>query len=440
MSTADARKIAKSSVVLLAENLVRLCAVVAVSFWIARQLGPGEFGILNFASAFMAILLSCSTLGLDTPLILRLTRTESPGAAMGTALFLRIVASVLALALALVIALVLKHGEPVALQVTSIVSLSIVAYSLNTFDFWFKANTTSVAPALARTAATLISVAAKVAVLVMGLGVIALAWTVTLEAAVSGIGLLIAYKWLTWNSAKDRLTVDQTQIRPVLKEGLPYLFSGVAVLMYMKVDVVMLGYLSTNQETGIYSLAQKLSEVLYMVPVVLIDSAYPTLARKFLDSDGNDRAHGQMLFDLAVGGALIAIVVSLVLVGPVIRLLFGSVYLPSIQIFQLHAWSCVAIAMNSARHRWLATTGLQRHAPTVTVVGLVLNLLMNFVLIPAMGAMGAAIATVVSYFVSGYATSYLIPSLRYIGDMQSKAMWPWYRLYKTFAIWRLKNS
>ena len=112
-----------------------------------------------------------------------------------------------------------------------------------------------------------------------------------------------------------------------------------------------------------------------------------------------------------------------------ISVVFGTEYLPSVHIFYFHAWSCVAIAMNAARLRWLATIGMQRYAPVVTVIGLVINVAMNLVLIPTMGAKGAAIATVVSYFISGYFSSFLIPALRGIGYMQSRALWPWVRLY-----------
>jgi O-antigen/teichoic acid export membrane protein len=196
--------------------------------------------------------------------------------------------------------------------------------------------------------------------------------------------------------------------------------------------------LSTNAETGIYSLAQKLSEVLYVVPVVLIDSAYPALARRFLDSEQMDSKHGQMLFDLAVGGSLVATLVALALAAPVINVVFGEHYAPSVQIFYLHAWSCVAIAMNTARHRWLAAVALQRYAPIVTGIGLIVNIAMNLALIPSMGALGAAIATVVSYFLSGYLTSIWLAPLREIGWMQTRALWPWSRLYTGLQVWRAR--
>lgn len=427
--TVGARQVATSSVLLLVENLVRLTAVAIVSFWIARHLGPSQFGILNFASALMAIFLSLTTMGLDTPVILRLTQSQKPGEVVGTVLVLRALASLLIFIIAIGVVFGLKHNEPSALYVALVVSLCILAYTPSVFDYWFKSRTSALLPATARTTGTLLAVAAKVACIVLGLGVLALAWTVVLEAVLTSIGLILVYFYATRGLRAERLSVDRQLAVTLVRESWPYMISAVTVVAYMKIDVVMLGYLSSNSETGIYSLAQKLSEVLYMIPVILVDSAYPSLAKRFLDSDKINGQHGQMLFDLAVGGSLIATLMALLLAGPLINNVFGSGYGRSVGIFYLHAWSCVAIAMNTARHRWLATTGLQRYAPIVTIIGLVINVAMNLVLIPSIGAMGAAIATVASYFISGYLSSFFLPSLREIGRMQTRALWPWFRLY-----------
>jgi O-antigen/teichoic acid export membrane protein len=163
-----------------------------------------------------------------------------------------------------------------------------------------------------------------------------------LESVLASVGLFIAYRYFT-RSKKQGFSVDLQRIPLLLAESVPYFWSGVAILLYMKIDVVMLGYLSTSAETGIYSLAQKLSEVLYMVPVVLIDSAYPSLAKKFFDADKKTVLHGQILFDLAVGGSLLAALTAVAVAGIMINIIFGEAYNPSIKIFYFHAWSCVQL-------------------------------------------------------------------------------------------------
>lgn len=429
--TAGPRQIAASSAWLLAENVVRVGAIAAISFVIARQLGPGRFGILNFASAFAAILSSIALMGMDAPVMWRLTRDSRTGAILGSALAIRALSGGVAFIIAVVLAWLLKRGDSLSLQATLITSTSLLLGAPAVLDFWFKARTRAIAPALARIVATLLAVAVKFACVMLGLGVIALAWTVPLEMALTSLGLALVY-FLAVRRRPERLGVQRDLMRSLSRESLPYLYSAIAILLYMKVDVVMLSALAGDAETGIYSLAQKLSEVLYVVPTVLIESAYPALARRSIGAVTAEADGAQSLFDLALGGALIATIVAMLVAGPLIVGLFGESYRPSVRIFHVHAWSSLAIALNSARHRWLINVGLQRLAPHVAIVGVLVNVAMNFVLIPRLGGMGAAVATVGSYFVSGYLTSFLHRPLRDIAIMQTRSFWPWRRLIRSW--------
>jgi polysaccharide transporter, PST family len=432
-----ARQVAVSSAVLLAENLIRLIPVAAVSFWIARQLGPNQFGILNFATAFTVIMIAIASMGMDTPVLLRLTTTTTQrGAIIANAFLLRLLAGVLVFLCACVALFAMRGHDRLALYTGLIIALSIIVYSPIVFDYWFRAVTVAGPPALVRISSTMGAVLAKAVCVVLGLGVIAFAWTVVLDYFLTGVGLSLAYVLVSRKFSDSKASLSWPLMRSLLVESRPYLVSATAVVVYMKIDVVMLAYMSGNTETGIYSLAQKMSEIIYVVPMILIDSAFPALVRRHILSDGTDDSHGQMMFDLAVGGALVAVLLSVLLVKPAIHLLFGAAYEPSIAIYRVHAWSCVAIALNQARLRWLAAVGLQRYVPTLTVVGVVANVALNLVLIPSMGGLGAAIATVVSYLLSGYGTSLCFRELRDIGRMQTKSLWPWRRLYICLRVWR----
>jgi O-antigen/teichoic acid export membrane protein len=117
-------------------------------------------------------------------------------------------------------------------------------------------------------------------------------------------------------------------------------------------------------------------------------------------------------------------------VQPVVIHLFGASYAPSVDIFYIHAWSSLAVALTYARYRWLAVLELNTMAPVVTGIGLLTSSALNFVLIPQYGAAGAAVATLLSYTLSGYVLSWIFPSLRGIALLQTRAFWPWARLYR----------
>jgi len=426
------RSIVGSSI-LVAENVLRLGLVAGVSMWIAHQLGPADFGLLNYASAMVGVFWAAALLGLDTPLTARLALSRQPGLALGSAVALRVATGTLGGAVALVAALLLRGDERDAVLLTAIVALAVPLSAPFVVDAWFKAHNDAMPPALARLVATLLSCAAKVGCLLLGGGLVALAWTVVLESLLVAVALLVAYRVRAPRIAATLLVVQRKEMVKLLFESWPFLLSALAVAAYMKLDVVMLGVLSTNEQTGLYSLSQKLAEVLYFIPVIVVDVLFPQLVRH----QAQDGATApQAFFDLSFAVALLATLLAIAAVAVALPTLFGEPYQPTVGIFVVHAWACLGVALGHARFKWMAATGRQALAPWVALLGLVLAMALHTLLIPGYGATGAAAATVVAFLVSGWLASYLFPSLRPAARMQTRALWPWGRLWRDWRHWR----
>jgi O-antigen/teichoic acid export membrane protein len=422
-----------SSVVLVGENFVRLGLVAAVSFWIAHALGPEGFGVLNYASAVLAVIWTVAMLGLETPVVARLVHSPSPGVVLGSAMLLRIVAGVVGAGLMWVAVSLMRPGDALAANVAAIVGLGIPLSAPLALDFWFKSQNSALLPASGRIIATILACALKVSCLLLGLGVIALAWTITVEAFLGALALGLAYAYATRHEPKNRLQPRAAELRTQLKECLPFVLSVTAIAAYMKIDVILMGALTNNAETGVYSLSQKLSETLYTLPVIVLEVLFPQLVKRTLPQGSAIQASAQTFFDLATAVALVAIVVALVMVSLFVPMLFGERYAPTVQLFHVHAWSCLGVALAHARFKWMAAVGLQSLAPVITVLGLVVSIVLNLVLIPRFGGAGAAAATVISYTVSGFVASFLFRPLRPAGRMQLRSLWPWHRLGAQFA-------
>ena len=214
----------------------------------------------------------------------------------------------------------------------------------------------------------------------------------------------------------------------MIRSGWPYFLSAAAMAGLMKMDTVMLGLMSGSKDVGIYSVAQKMSEVLYVVPIVILDSAYSLLARaRTLDHPGT-APYEQTYFDLSMAGAMIFTLIALILGGPAVSLLFGDAYSESASVFLIHAWTAIPIAMNASRQRWLAIRERHGYVALPAILGLVLSFILNLLLIPAYGPIGAAVASLAAYFSFGYFLSFLMPELRPVAVLQTRAFFPWVRL------------
>jgi PST family polysaccharide transporter len=420
------------SSILVVESAVRLGLVAMVSMWIAHELGPAQFGLLNHASALVAIFWSLA-LALDTPVTARLTSSTEPGLDLGSAMALRSLAGLLAAALACAAVLLFRNDEPLSVTLTLIVALAVPFSGPYVADAWFKARNEAFAPALARLVATAAACAAKALCLVLGLGVVALAWTVALETALIATALLVAYWWAAERTPAHRLRVRRDRMAEILRSSWPFLLSTFAIAACLKIDVVLLGVLSTNEQTGLYSLGQKLCEVLYVLPVIVVDVLFPQLVRQHAAQPGQRGSDMQLFFDLTFAVALVGTVCAIAVVWFALPVLFGEPYRPTASLFLVQAWACVGVAFAHARFKWMAATGLQSVAPWVTVCGLGLAAILNLLLIPVFGAMGAAIATATAFFGYGYFMSYLFPTLRPAARMQTRALWPWGRLWSEWA-------
>jgi PST family polysaccharide transporter len=193
----------------------------------------------------------------------------------------------------------------------------------------------------------------------------------------------------------------------------------------------LLGVLSTNEETGLYSLSQKLTEVLFIIPVIVVDVLYPQLIRNRM-ARADELDQSQTFYDIAIAAAIVATLGAVVIVSLLVPVLFGAAYSQTVAIFQIHAWTCIGIAMHHSRYKWMAANGHQNLAPIVAMFGLILAIPMHLIFIPVFDGIGAAIATALAFLLSGHLASYLFPALRPTAAMQTRALWPWYRLWVRF--------
>jgi len=422
------RRLALSSVVLLADSGIRIVLVTAVALWMARVLGPEQFGALNFASACVAIGWGVAGLGLDTPTTARLSSGADPRDLLGTAIVLRVAcAVVVVLALLFGSTITVGSGEHASLALL-VACFGVLGASATVVDTWFKSRADALPPSLARIFATIVAVGARVGLLLAGFGVVALAATIALEGVLVGLALLVAFAASKDAPRLKELTFDSNQARSLIRSGWPYFLSAAAMAGLMKMDTVMLGLTSGPKDVGIYSVAQKMSEVLYVVPIVILDSAYSLLARARTADQKSTAASEQTYFDLSMAGALIFTLIALILGGPAISLLFGDAYSESTSVFLVHAWTAIPIALNASRQRWLAIRERHSYAALPAIVGLVLSFFLNLMLIPAYGPMGAAFASLTAYFSFGYLLSFLIPELRPVAVLQTRSFFPWVRL------------
>lgn len=419
--TRDRQRLVANTGWLLGDRVVRLVVGLAITALVTRHLGPEQFGLLSYAVAVVTLFGAVASLGLDSVVVRDLVRKpQDAPEILGTAIAMRCAggAAVFCLALALVGALRPGHSAPA--QLVAIIAAGSIVQSLEVVDLWFQSQVRSKYAVYARSAAFLLLAAVRVALVAGGAPLVAFALASLAEVTIASAGLAIAYRVTGGRIARWRLS--RRRARELLATGWPLAFSGLAVGVYMKVDMVMLGALSGDAAVGIYSAATRVSELWYFIPLAITTSIAPTItAAKTVDEARYYAQLDRLFHGLALLALLIAVPMT-VLSGPLVGALYGPRYADAGPVLALHVWSALFVFLGLAQSCWTVNEGLVRLELARTVAGAASNVALNLVLIPPYGAVGAAAATVISYALSAVALNALHPKTRVIFRLQVDAV------------------
>ena len=406
---------------LFMDKLLRMTVGLAIGVWLARYLGVTDFGRLNYAIAFASIFGAIAALGLDGIVVRDLVRhPEQKSEILGSVFALKLTGGAIAVCLAFGAIFLLRPTDTITQLLVGIIATGMIFQAFDVIDFWFQSEVKSRFTVYAKSSAFLLISTIKAALILSGAGLVAFAWASLAEIIVGSAGLVIAYRasGSSFFSMKARFPVA----RRLLQESWPLMLSGLAIMFYMRIDQVMLGEMSGEYEVGLYSAALRLSEVWYVIPTIIISSVMPALTRARTDSEQGYYQRLQQLFtDLARTAYVVAIPMT-IFSTPLVTLLFGEQFRAAGPVLAVHIWAALFVFLGVAQSPWIINEGLAKLYLYYTSLGAIINIALNYYLIPVYGALGCAIATTVSYGFSAWLANGLLKRTRDIFRLQSKSI------------------
>jgi PST family polysaccharide transporter len=270
--------------------------------------------------------------------------------------------------------------------------------------------------------AALIGALAKAAAILLQAPLVTIAIVMAAEYVVSSFALWVAYR--RQPEIPDRWQPDRGMSRELLFESWPLVLNSIAIVVSVRVDQMMLTSFMGTTENGIYAAAQRLTEIIYYIPIAVMAAANPVLLRWHQqDAEGYASRLQRVFSALILGGIVIAAGVSL-LSGPVVNTLFGSEFARSGPVLAILAWNAPVVFLAVAQSNWFIAHGRQRGLMIRSAVAAVLSVTLNLALIPRLGAPGAAITMVVSQLIAQFFLNAFIPETRELFYMQCRALNP----------------
>jgi PST family polysaccharide transporter len=406
---------------LLAERLLRMGLSLFVGVWIARYLGPDDYGLYSYALAFVFLFSTLATIGLDQIIIRDIVRQpDQKYEILGTAFILKLLGSSIILPLTVGTSYLLRPDNPLVQLLVATVSVGMVFRSLDVIEFWFWSQTNSKYSVLARNISIVLVSIGKVVAIQLNAPLVIFGTLFSLELFLTSLGF-VAFYYLQGNSLLSwRFT--RKHAKSLMQEGWPLMLSSIVILIYMKTDQIMLGQMLGDRSVGIYTAASKISEMWYFIPVAIANSLQPSIVKaKDLGEIKYFGRINKLLKLMTSLSYIVAIIVSL-LSSYIINLLYGGNYDESSAILTVHIWAGLFVSLGLVRSLWTTTEGLVKLQFSASLIGAVVNIILNLILIKSIGGLGAAIATVISQAFAAYFANFFHPATRKLFWSQTMAL------------------
>jgi len=401
---------------LFAEKILRIVVGLFVGIWVARYLGPEQFGLFSYAQSFVGLFTAIATLGLDGIVVRELVKDATRrDELLGTAFWLKLIGA-LGVLFFLAIAVNFTSNDRYTNILVFIIASATIFQAFNVVDMYFQAKVLSRYVVFANVITLLLSSIVKIVLILTDAPLLAFAWATLFDSFVLACGFIYFYFRHSFSysrhSALDaeshapytikNLKCNKLTALSLLKNSWPLILSGIVISIYMKIDQVMIQEMLGSEAVGHYAAAVRLSEAWYFIPTVIVSSLFPAIINAKKQSDELYYSRLQRLYDLMVWMAIAIALPMTFLSDWVVNLLYAKQYYQAGSVLMIHIWAGVFVFLGVASGKWLLTENLQIFSTINTAIGATVNVLLNYILIKNIGVEGAAWATLISYFIAAY--------------------------------------
>lgn len=368
-----------------------------VNIWVARYLGPNDFGRLSYALAFAGMFGFIANLGVSGILIRELVKhPEKRDKLLGTSFILVLIGGIISFLIISILAF-LFVDEFVVRSLIMIFALGSIFNSFSVIYGYFQASVQAKKNSQAQILNIVLSSFLKIVLILSGKGIIWLMLVYAAEFFFNSVFFIFCYlrsglKISSWK-------FDYQLAKSILSVSWLLMLSSGAAMLYMKIDQVMVGHYLDSTAVGLYAASVRLVEIWYFIPAIICGSLFPAIVNaKSLSQNAYYKRLKALYFLLAGVGFLIAIP-SVILAPWFINLFYGSAYFGSVEILRIYIWSGVGLFLTWGINNYYLSENKLYSLFLLSFFSLIINVILNLIFIPQLGVNGAAWATLVSYSV-----------------------------------------
>lgn len=375
----------------------------------ARYLGPGNYGTINYALAFVSFFSAFCTLGINNVIIKDFSDyPEQIGESLGTSLLLRALSSILSSLMIIGIVAVVDKDDPVTIIVAALCSFALLFQYFDTFNLWFQSRYQSKYSTIASSIAYICFSAYRITILVLHKNVCWFAFSTSVEYIVTAVFLIIAYR----NNNGPKLKVSLLVAKRILSQSYHYILSGMMVAIYSQTDKIMLKQMLSESDVGCYSIATTLCDKWVFVLAAIIQSIYPTIISLHKRDEKLFERKNRQLYGIVFYLSVAVSILFCVFGDYIVLLLYGEAYRPAILPLKIVTWYTAFSYLGVARNAWIVCKGKQKYLKYMYLGAAGINVVLNFLFIRLWGVGGAALASLITQMFTSFGFPLLIKDMR----------------------------
>ena len=394
---------------ILAGRIFYMLLNFIVSLLSARYLGPSNYGLIGYAAAYTTFFTSICSLGINSIIVKEfIDNPEKEGEIIGSTLVLKLISSLLSLITIVGISFVVDQGDHLATVVVFLYSISILFNIFETFKFWFQSKLQSKYVEISSTIAYISMAAYKIVLLITGKNIKWFALANSIEFIVIAILLYSIYK----KKEGPKLSFSKEQGKQLIRKSYHFIISGMMVALYNSTDRFMLKQMVNDAEVGYYTIAITISSLSGILLSAIITSVTPVIMKTH---NNNKKEYQKKNIQLYAAVFYISVVISLFITifsKYIIILLYGEQYISSIGVLRILTWYTVFSYLGVARDPWIVCEKLQSYLKYIYIPCAICNIILNYYLIPILGAEGAALASLITQIGTIFVFPLIIKELR----------------------------
>lgn len=376
------------------EQASRIISGLFVGIWVARYLGPEQFGLYSYIVACYAIMSGISKLGMDGVLVREfVNRPKLIDVYLGTGFWLKLISAIIGIGFVAFV-LPLISNDKIENQYILAISIGMLFQSVEVMEFYFQSQVLAKVVSICKVIQLILSSILKIYLVTIGAN---LSWFILMGvfdlimlAFSYYIANLIHRRMGFWKYFSAEIAVS------LLKDAWPLLLSTIAIIIYTRIDLILIKDMVGDHEAGVYSAAVRLVEAWYFIPVVVANSLFPAIlsAKNVEQEFYYTRLQGlyRLIVFLGIGITILMYISSDLLVIK----LFGQNYVMASEVLKLYVLGIVFVFFGTVRSKWILAENLQKHGFYYVFFGGVVNISLGYVLIKKMGMLGGAISNLVS--------------------------------------------